>query len=688
MSKNNLLVEIGTEELPPKALSKLAGAFEANVKKDLEAADLAFDSIKWYAAPRRLALKVTGLESCQPDKDIEKKGPALKAAYDKDGKPTKAAEGWAKSNGITVEQAEILKTDKGEWLFCRAHVKGKTVEELVPSMVQKALAALPVPKMMHWGATTFEFVRPVHTVTLLYGTEVIPCELFGIKSDRVVRGHRFMGSQLVTLRSADDYPELLEKEGMVIADYDKRKEIIRNAVIEDAKKLGGEADLDESLLDEVTSLAEYPVVLTAKFEEKFLKVPSEALVYTMKGDQKYFPVYRDGKLLPNFIFVANIQSKDPQAVISGNERVVRPRLSDAEFFYDTDRKHTLFSRLDSLDTVLFQKQLGSMKERALRISELAGYIASLTGNDVELSKRAGLLCKCDLMTNMVMEFTDTQGIMGMYYARLDGENEDVAKAIGEQYMPRFAGDRLPEGGVEICTALAEKLDTLTGIFGIGMPPKGDKDPFGLRRAAIGVLRIIVENRLGLDLEPIVAKAAELYGSKLTSKSTCRDVVDYVLGRFRSNFADEGIASEPVLAVLACRPTKPYDFDLRVRAVAGFAKNPAAPALAAANKRVSNILQKNNAADCRAAVSSDLLKEDAEKALYNAIESLRGEVTSMFDEGRYTDAMTKLAGLRDTVDTFFDKVMVMDKDEAVRNNRIALLASLRALFLRIADISVL
>ena len=438
MSKNNLLVEIGTEELPPKALSKLAGAFEANVRKDLEAADLAFDSIKWYAAPRRLALKVNGLESCQPDKDIEKKGPALKAAYDKDGKPTKAAEGWAKSNGITVDQAEHLKTEKGEWLFCRAHVKGKTVEELVPSMVQKALAALPVPKMMHWGATKFEFVRPVHTVTLLYGTEVIPCELFGIKSDRVVRGHRFMGKQLVTLQSADDYPELLEKEGMVIADYDKRKEIIRNAVIEDAKKLGGEADLDESLLDEVTSLAEYPVVLTAKFEEKFLKVPSEALVYTMKGDQKYFPVYRDGKLLPNFIFVANIQSKDPQAVISGNERVVRPRLSDAEFFYDTDRKHTLFSRLDSLDTVLFQKQLGSMKES---------------------SKRAGLLCKCDLMTNMVMEFTDTQGIMGMYYARLDGENEDVAKAIGEQYMPRFAGDRLPEGGVEICTALAEKIDT-------------------------------------------------------------------------------------------------------------------------------------------------------------------------------------------------------------------------------------
>ena len=475
---------------------------------------------------------------------------------------------------------------------------------------------------------------------------------------------------------------------MVIADYDKRKEIIRNAVIEDAKKLGGEADLDESLLDEVTSLAEYPVVLTAKFEEKFLKVPSEALVYTMKGDQKYFPVYRDGKLLPNFIFVANIQSKDPAAVISGNERVVRPRLSDAEFFYDTDRKHTLFSRLDSLDTVLFQKQLGSMKERALRISELAGYIASLTGNDAELSKRAGLLCKCDLMTNMVMEFTDTQGIMGMYYARLDGENEDVAKAIGEQYMPRFAGDRLPEGGVETCTALAEKIDTLTGIFGIGMPPKGDKDPFGLRRAAIGVLRIIVENRLSLDLEPIVAKAAELYGSRLTSKNTCRDVVDYVLGRFRSNFADEGIASEPVLAVLACRPTRPYDFDLRVRAVAGFAKNPAAPALAAANKRVSNILQKNNAADCKAAVDGNLLREDAEKALYSAIESVRGEVAPMFDEGRYTEAMTKLAGLRDTVDTFFDKVMVMDENEAVRNNRIALLASLRALFLRIADISVL
>lgn len=528
MSEKTFLVEIGTEELPPKALRSLAESFAANFTAELDNAGLAHGTVQWFAAPRRLALKVANLAEAQPDREIEKRGPAIAQAFDAEGKPSKAAEGWARGCGITVDQAERLTTDKGEWLLYRAHVKGESTEALLPNMVATSLAKLPIPKLMRWGASDVHFVRPVHTVTLLLGDKVIPATILGIQSDRVIRGHRFMGEPEFTIDNADQYPEILRERGKVIADYEERKAKIKADAEEAARKIGGNADLSESLLEEVASLVEWPVVLTAKFEEKFLAVPAEALVYTMKGDQKYFPVYaNDGKLLPNFIFVANIESKDPQQIISGNEKVVRPRLADAEFFFNTDRKKRLEDNLPRLQTVLFQQQLGTLRDKTDRIQALAGWIAEQIGADVNHATRAGLLSKCDLMTNMVFEFTDTQGVMGMHYARHDGEAEDVAVALNEQYQPRFAGDDLPSNPVACALAIADKMDTLAGIFGIGQHPKGDKDPFALRRAALGVLRIIVEKNLNLDLQTLTEEAVRLYGDKLTNANVVDDVIDFI-----------------------------------------------------------------------------------------------------------------------------------------------------------------
>ncbi|MFV8766350.1 glycine--tRNA ligase subunit beta, partial [Yersinia enterocolitica] len=526
MTQQTFLVEIGTEELPPKALRSLAESFAANFTAELDNANLPYGEVIWYAAPRRLALKVTNLSATQADREVEKRGPAIAQAFDAEGKPSKAAEGWARGCGITVDQAERLVTDKGEWLLYRAHVKGQSAQLLLAGMVNTALSKLPIPKLMRWGDKDTQFVRPVHTVTMLLGSEVIPGTVLGIDSDRIIRGHRFMGESEFTLDNADQYPQVLQERGKVIADYELRKAIIKRDAELAAQKIGGVADLSESLLEEVASLVEWPVVLTAKFEEKFLAVPAEALVYTMKGDQKYFPVYDTaGNLLPNFIFVANIESKDPQQIISGNEKVVRPRLADAEFFFKTDRKKRLEDNLPRLETVLFQQQLGTLRDKTDRIQALAGWVAAQIGADVNHATRAGLLSKCDLMTNMVFEFTDTQGVMGMHYARHDGEAEDVAVALNEQYQPRFAGDDLPSNPVACALAIADKMDTLAGIFGIGQHPKGDKDPFALRRAALGVLRIIVEKNLPLDLQTLTEEAVRLYGSKLTNTKVVDEVIE-------------------------------------------------------------------------------------------------------------------------------------------------------------------
>ncbi|EPN8876988.1 glycine--tRNA ligase subunit beta [Vibrio cholerae] len=681
------LIELGTEELPPKQLRTLAEAFAANFAAELAAADIAHEGVTWFATPRRLALKVANLAESQPDRVVEKRGPAVNVAFDADGKPTKAAEGWARGNGITVEQAERLVTDKGEWLLFKEQVQGQQTASVVVDMAAKALANLPIAKPMRWGDKETQFIRPVKTLTILFGSELIQGEILGVASARTIRGHRFMGEPEFTIESAEQYPAILEERGKVIADYATRKAMIIEGSQQAAQQLGGIADLEDALVEEVTSLVEWPVVMTAKFEEKFLKVPAEALVYTMKGDQKYFPVYdASKKLLSNFIFVSNIESKEPRHIVEGNEKVVRPRLADAEFFFNTDRKRPLVDRLPLLENAIFQQQLGTIKDKTDRITELAGYIAEQIGADVEKSKRAGLLAKCDLMTSMVFEFTDTQGVMGMHYARHDGEAEEVAVALNEQYMPRFAGDELPSRGVSAAVAMADKLDTIVGIFGIGQAPKGS-DPFALRRASLGVLRILVEYGYQLDLVDLIAKAKSLFGNRLTNANVEQEVIEFMLGRFPTWYQDAGFSIDIIQAVLARNPTKPADFDQRVKAVSHFRALEEAEALAAANKRVGNILAKYDG-ELGEEIDLALLQEDAEKALAEAVEIMAEALEPAFATGNYQEALSKLAGLRAPVDAFFDNVMVMADDEALKKNRLTLLNKLRNLFLQIADISLL
>ncbi|EOB6777258.1 glycine--tRNA ligase subunit beta [Vibrio cholerae] len=681
------LIELGTEELPPKQLRTLAEAFAANFAAELATADIAHEGVTWFATPRRLALKVANLAESQPDRVVEKRGPAVNVAFDADGKPTKAAEGWARGNGITVEQAERLVTDKGEWLLFKEQVQGQQTASVVVEMAAKALANLPIAKPMRWGDKETQFIRPVKTLTILFGSELIQGEILGVASARTLRGHRFMGEAEFTIESAEQYPAILEERGKVIADYATRKAMIIEGSQQAAQQLGGIADLEDALVEEVTSLVEWPVVMTAKFEEKFLKVPAEALVYTMKGDQKYFPVYdASKKLLPNFIFVSNIESKEPRHIVEGNEKVVRPRLADAEFFFNTDRKRPLVDRLPLLENAIFQQQLGTIKDKTDRITELAGYIAEQIGADVEKSKRAGLLAKCDLMTSMVFEFTDTQGVMGMHYARHDGEAEEVAVALNEQYMPRFAGDELPSRGVSAAVAMADKLDTIVGIFGIGQAPKGS-DPFALRRASLGVLRILVEYGYQLDLVDLIAKAKSLFGNRLTNANVEQEVIEFMLGRFPTWYQDAGFSIDIIQAVLARNPTKPADFDQRVKAVSHFRALEEAEALAAANKRVGNILAKYDG-ELGEEIDLALLQEDAEKALAEAVEIMAEALEPAFVTGNYQEALSKLAGLRAPVDAFFDNVMVMADDEALKKNRLTLLNKLRNLFLQIADISLL
>ncbi|WP_394204917.1 glycine--tRNA ligase subunit beta [Shewanella waksmanii] len=688
MKFENLLIEVGTEELPPKALRNLAESFLANFSDELNKAELSFEAAHWYAAPRRLAIKVDQLVVAQADKVVEKRGPAVAQAFDADGNPTKAAMGWARGNGISVEQAERLVTDKGEWLLHKAKVVGVETQSLVAEMAKRALDKLPIPKPMRWGSSKTQFIRPVHTVTMLFGSELIGGELLGVKSARTIRGHRFMGVDTFELDHADNYLESLKEQGKVIADYEARKRLIKADAQAVASKIGGVAELEDDLLEEVASLVEWPVVLSANFEEKFLDVPAEALVYTMKGDQKYFPVFdTNGALLPHFIFVTNIESKDPQQIIAGNEKVVRPRLADAEFFFKTDKKDSLESRLNSLETVVFQKQLGTIKQRVERISTLASFIANSIGANQEQAARAGLLSKSDLMTNMVMEFTDLQGTMGMHYARLNGEAESVAVALAEQYKPKFSGDTVPTAPISVCVALAEKLDTLVGIFGIGQAPKGAADPFALRRAAIGVLRICLENNLPLDLVDLIAEAQALHGDNLTNADVAEQVLEFFMGRFRAWYQDQDVSVDVILAVLARRPTAPADFESRIKAVAHFRTLEQATALAAANKRVSNILAKVDG-ELPSTINDSLLQESAEQALAAQLAELAPQLAPLFAAAEYQQALQLLAGLRDTVDTFFEDVMVMADDEALKQNRLALLASLREQFLHVADISLL
>ena len=689
MRTENCLIELGTEELPPKALKSLGEAFATQFEAALTQADLSFDSVSWFAAPRRLAVYVSGLAEGQADKVVEKRGPAVSAAFDADGNPTKAAQGWARGNGIDVADAERLVTDKGEWLLHKAHVPGQSVAELLEGLINQAVSKLPIPKPMRWGNYNTQFIRPVHTLCVLYGSEVVNVSVLGLTSGRVVQGHRFHGEGRFELDHADNYASALEQQ-YVLADFEARKDKVRQQLEDAAQSLSLKPDYNEDLLEEIASLVEWPVVLQAGFDEAFLAVPKEALIYTMKDDQKYVPLLdSDGALSNTFLFVTNIESRDASQVISGNEKVIRPRLADAEFFFNSDKKTTLESRLESLETVLFQKQLGTLKEKSERISALSAFIASQIDANETQAARAGLLAKTDLMSNMVMEFPDVQGVMGKYYALNDGEDAPVAEALHEQYMPRFAGDALPSSGVSASVALADKLDTLVGIFGIGQLPKGDKDPFALRRAAIGVLRIVTELSLPLDLETLVSKAIDVYGDKLTNAETQSQVVDFVLGRFTALLQDQAIAIDVIQAVAARRPTKPADYLARVHAVDKFRALEEAEALAAANKRVANILAKQNVEVTDTVnIDESLLAEEAEKALYVELKAAQKEVDIAVPSQDYTRILTALATLRNVIDNFFDNVMVMADDEAVKNNRLALLSLLRQLFLTTADISIL
>ncbi len=680
----DLLIELGTEELPPKALTTLADALQQGVVDGLVKAGLAHGEVKRYCAPRRLALLIRDLPTQQPDRTQERRGPALAAAY-KEGQPTPALQGFARSCGVTVDELQVQETDKGSWLVHISRVPGANTAQLVPAILDAALAALPIPKRMRWGSSDAEFVRPVHWLVLLFGEQVIPAQVLGISSGRDTYGHRFHHPQALTINRPSDYANVLYTQGKVVADFEQRRATILAQTQAAAQQAGGRAVIQPALLDEVTALVEWPVALVGSFDTRFLAVPQEALISTMQDNQKYFPlVDADGRLLPRFIFIANLESRDPAQIIAGNERVIRPRFSDAEFFWQQDRKAALADKLDALKSVVFQQKLGSVHDKAERVATLARLIAQQCGGNPDWAYRAGLLSKCDLLTNMVQEFPELQGIMGRYYASHDGEASEVASALEQQYWPRFAGDALPNNRTAQAVALADRLDSVLGIFAIGQIPSGTKDPFALRRAALGVLRICIETGLALDLHTLLEHAARHFPPQVEATKAVPAVLEFVLERLRAYYAEQGMRPDELEAVLECRPTQPVDFDQRLRAVAQFRTLPESAALAAANKRIRNILKKQ--AEPIGELQSALLQEPAEQQLAAALTALEGEVTALFDAGNYSAALQRLASLREVVDNFFEQVMVMAEDATIRANRLALLDRLAALFLRVADFS--
>jgi glycyl-tRNA synthetase beta chain len=699
MKRLDFLVEVGTEELPPKSLLPLAEAFRDGIAAGLDAAGLTHGAALAYATPRRLAVLVRRLLDQQPDQRVERRGPPVSAAYDAAGKPTKAAYAFAASCGIEVKEIQRRSDAKGEFLFCKLTRPGAKTAALLPGIVQAALEGLPIARRMRWGAGAVEFVRPAHWVVMLHGDEVVPGEILGLPAGRMTRGHRFHAPKPVALRSPGVYLASLERRGYVVADFETRRERIRTGVAATAEAEGGRAVIEPAVLDEVTALVEWPVPIAGHFDPRYLELPPEVLVATLQDHQRYFPVKAaDGKLLPLFIAVANIQSRDPQQVRAGNERVVRPRLADAAFFYETDRKTPLASRLTALAKVTFQARLGTLADKTARITELAGHVASATGEDPVAAQRAAQLAKCDLVTAMVGEFPELQGVMGRYYALHDGEPDTVAAALGEQYLPRFAGDALPATGAGLALAIADKLDTIVGIFAIGQKPTGAKDPFGLRRAALGVLRILIETGVALDLRGLIHSALDLVhadtvrlaGDKAPApppESLADDIYDYMMERLRAWYVESGagITTEMFDAVLDTRPASPLDFDDRLRALAAFLKLPEAASLTAANKRISNILRKAGEQP-NPRVDPGLLTDPEERRLATEVEGLRQDVERFVTSRRYEDALVRLAALRPAVDAFFDKVLVMADDVRIRANRLALLAALQRLFLHTANLA--
>lgn len=686
----HFLVEIGTEELPPKALKRLAEAFRDGILDGLRKAQLDFSETVYFAAPRRLAVRVHDLACTQPEKQVERRGPALTAAFDSNGMPTPAAQGFARSNNVSVDQLQRIETDKGAWLMHRFTQPGVPTQQLLPGIVETALDKLPVPKRMRWGSGTAQFVRPVHWVVMLFGSDVVESQVLGVRAGRESRGHRFHHPAALYLAEPAAYEPLLETEGHVLPDFVARREAIYAQVQEAAVAAGGTAVIDDDLLDEVTSLVEWPVAVRGDFEPRFLKVPEPVLVATLQGHQRYFPVRNsEGKLLPCFVTIANIESRDINQVRAGNERVVRPRLSDAAFFYERDLAQPLSSHWPALDNVVFHKELGSMGDKVRRIAVLAQAIGEQLSFDAATQRqlaRAAALSKCDLMTGVVGEFPELQGIMGRAYALAQGESEVVAQALDEQYMPRHAGDVLPSTLVGRALAIADKLDTLCGIFSTGQLPTGDKDPFGLRRAALGVLRVIIETATPLDLSTALACAAAPFPRKgRASDKLAEHVFAFMMERLRAYYLDQGMRPDVYEAVLAKSPAQPLDFDQRMKAVTHFRSLHEAESLAAANKRIQNILRQAGVLGI-AQVDITRFEVDAERALADALERLRYEVQPLLDRADYTAALTRLAVLKGPVDAFFEQVMVMVDDNAVRNNRLALLAQTGELLTHVADIS--
>ncbi len=687
MSKHTVLFELGCEELPPKSLKTLRDALKNEVETRLNTAGFAFDSIDAYAAPRRLALLIHAVDAEQPDRVEEKRGPAAISAFDADGQPTKALQGFMRGAGISVDDLDRIDTPKGEWLVYRKTVQGQSLDSVLPVILQEALDALPIAKRMRTATSRTEFVRPVQWVLLMKDSDVIDATILDFKAGNQTYGHRFHAPQAITLQHASDYLSSLQA-AYVVADFGARQAIISSQVKQLADDVNAQAIVPPALLDEVTALVEWPVALRATFEQRFLAVPQEALISTMQDNQKYFClVDANGKLQPYFITIANIESKDPQQIIEGNEKVVRPRLSDAEFFFMQDQKQPLASRQEKLANMVFQAQLGTLWDKSERIAKLAAEIAKLTNGDEASAKQAALLAKCDLTSELVGEFPELQGIAGTYYAKLEGQSDEVANAIAEQYLPRFAGDKLPQTRTGVALALADRLDTLVGIFGIGQAPTGNKDPFSLRRAAIGILRLMIENQITLSLGELIQLAAQGYGDKLKDIHKAQsDSLQFVQGRYRAMYEDQGLSIDVIQAVQALNPASPLDFDSRVKAVSHFKTLPEAQALAAANKRVANILAKES--NVSGEVDASLLTEKAEKDLYQALQAISPVVTPLLQARDYTPALTELAALRAPIDAFFDGVMVMADDAQVKQNRLRLLAQLRALFMSVADISVL
>jgi glycyl-tRNA synthetase beta chain len=693
VEKRDFLVEVGTEELPPKALRELELAFAAGVRKGLAEANLSHGEVQSFATPRRIAVLVKRLGSRQPEQDVRRKGPPVTASFDAAGQPTRAASAFADSCGVPVDALQKLDEGKGTFLFYIGKKAGTNTVELLPRIVQASLDALPIPKRMRWGAGTAEFVRPVHWLVMLYGSEVIKASVLDVSAGQHTRGHRFMAPKEIKVTSPSSYAKALRDRGRVIPGFEERREIIRAAVTSRATELSGEAVMDDALLNEVTALVEWPVPVTARFEERFLTLPREVLISTLQEHQRYFPISKpDGTLMPWFITISNIESLDPAQVRSGNERVVRPRLADAAFFWEQDRKQPLAARREALGNVTFQAKLGSVGDKVRRVRELAGEIAASIGKDRAAAERAAELCKCDLLSAMVGEFPELQGVMGGYYAAADGEAAEVASAIREHYLPRGAGDALPASDAGVAVSVADKLDTLAGIFAIGQKPTGAKDPFGLRRAAIGILRTLIEKGLDVDLRGFIDRAVAI--QPVQGANVANEVYEYVMERLRAYYLDSGattaagsksITTEMFDAVLATQPRSPVDFDARLRALSAFLELPESTSLTAANKRIANILRKSEASVVTD-VDVEVLREPAEVRLFDAMRGLRDAVSAATARREYTAALGQLAQLRPAVDGFFDEVMVNAEDPKLRANRLSLLSGLRGLFGGVADLS--